>query len=165
VWHFVHVVDLCAGSYFVVLLSGPAQRSTTWTKRLHNSPTICNYNFIPKLFLRLLWFFRRTAALFRQIRTLHRGLQHGPKGCTIPLQSATTIVVATQRPTTYTKRSLNSVNKAPGIHNTHMKRANHTWKEQKTYEQSHQHTRKEPILLTEPYNIHEKSPTTCEQSP
>ena len=26
-------------------------------------------SFIPKLFLRLLWFFRRTAALFRQIRT------------------------------------------------------------------------------------------------
>ena len=28
-----------------------------------------DFMFIPKLFLRLLWFFRRTAALFSQIRT------------------------------------------------------------------------------------------------
>ena len=31
--------------------------------------TLVNESFIPKLLLRLLWFFRRTAALFRQIRT------------------------------------------------------------------------------------------------
>jgi len=32
-------------------------------------PDCNNGIFIPKLYLRLLWFFRRTAALFRQIRT------------------------------------------------------------------------------------------------
>ena len=43
------------------------------TGRLKNTVLENNFiqtNFIPKLFLRLLWFFRRTAALFRQIRTL-----------------------------------------------------------------------------------------------
>jgi len=32
------------------------------------------FTFIPKLFLRLLWFFRQTAALFRQIRTFERSV-------------------------------------------------------------------------------------------
>jgi len=33
--------------------------------------------FIPKLLLRLLWFFRRTAALFRQIRTFPQLFRFG----------------------------------------------------------------------------------------
>jgi len=67
--------------------------------------------------------------------SLNRGLHHEQKGCTIPLQSAK------HRPTTYTKRSLNSVNKAPGIHNTHMKRAIQP--------------------MNRVINIHEKNPTFC----
>ena len=43
---------------------GPEHAWYKWLNGSRNSET-----FIPKLLLRLLWFFRRTAALFRQIRT------------------------------------------------------------------------------------------------
>jgi len=44
----------------------------------HNLPVLMNrFRLIPKLFLRLLWLFRRTAALFRQIRTFPRLCRFG----------------------------------------------------------------------------------------
>ena len=60
--------------------SNSAQKFPDWAESLYKSfrtfevPVLkvehsTTNNFIPKLYSRLLWFFRRTAALFRQIRT------------------------------------------------------------------------------------------------
>jgi len=55
-----------ANDYGVLL-----RKMTSKDEASHASSPPCSQRdtFIPKLYLRLLWFFRRTAALFRQIRT------------------------------------------------------------------------------------------------
>ena len=49
-----------------VHLLAATQHGCARSEQKHDS---AQSTFIPKLYLRLLWFFRRTAALFRQIRT------------------------------------------------------------------------------------------------